>query len=189
MQQFWCVLHVWYGVCKLSLVITDTMDQEAMRNLTHQLTLLCFKANLLLHATFCFNLSVKQHWPFEKVRRLGKAGWNDNENSNKKDNLGSPLSLIFGEQVRHSPLQMCIRVWKKSSWIIFGNVAKAKEWSIFMYLAEAIKSEAKLLGVLFFYELWLTNPNPLQTSRQGDVIWFPYATCNLQSGNKWIKLC
>lgn len=33
-----------------------------------------------------------------------------------------------------------------------------------MYLAEAIKSEAKLLGVLFFYELWLTNPNPLQTS-------------------------
>ena len=74
-----------------------------MRNLTHQLTLLCFKANLLLHATFCFNLSVKQHWPLKKVRRLGKAGWNDNENSNKKDNLGSPLSLIFGEQVMTQP--------------------------------------------------------------------------------------
>ena len=27
------------------------------------------------------------------------------------------------------------------------------------------------------------NPNPLQTSCQGDIIWSPYATCNLQSGN------
>ena len=27
------------------------------------------------------------------------------------------------------------------------------------------------------------NPNPLQTSCQGDIIWSSYATCNLQSGN------
>ena len=27
------------------------------------------------------------------------------------------------------------------------------------------------------------NPHPLQTSCQGDIIWFPQATCNLQSGN------
>ena len=47
-----CPEFVWYGACKLSLATTDTMNQEAMRMLTHQLTLRCFKANLLLHATF-----------------------------------------------------------------------------------------------------------------------------------------
>ena len=47
-----CPAFVWYGVCKLSLATTDTMNQEATRTLTHQLTLLCFKVNLLLRATF-----------------------------------------------------------------------------------------------------------------------------------------
>ena len=154
LQQFGCVLHVWYGVCKLSLAITDTMDQEAMRNLTHQLTLLCFKANLLLHATFCFNLSVKQHWPLKKVRRLGKAGWNDNENSNKKDNLGSPLSLIFGEQVRHSPLQMCIRMWKKEFLNYFRECCKGKRMINFYVPGWSEKKWSKVSwGFIFLWTL------------------------------------
>ena len=125
-----------------------------MRNLTHQLTLLCFKANLLLHATFCFNLSVKQHWPLKKVRRLGKAGWNDNENSNKKDNLGSPLSLIFGEQVRHSPLQMCIRMWKKEFLNYFRECCKGKRMINFYVPGWSEKKWSKVSwGFIFLWTL------------------------------------